>query len=155
MKYKRLTNEELQALEKEFVNYLAAAQITASDWEKMKKDELQKAEELIDVFSDMVYEKVMGKIKFLEYRDKKTLNIFNCREDEIVLVGLRVSENSPLDLTSDHLLAGWDMNDEKIGVIKSKKNYVKERGLEVFELLQSGCLITNDTLFNMLAKIKN
>jgi len=134
MKYKRLTNEELQALEKEFVNYLAAAQITASDWEKMKKDELQKAEELIDVFSDMVYEKVMGKIKFLEYRDKKTLNIFNCREDEIVLVGLRVSENSPLDLTSDHLLAGWDMNDEKIGVIKSKKNYVKERGLEVFEL---------------------
>jgi len=155
MKYKRLTNEELQALQKEFVNYLAAAQITASDWEKMKKEELQKAEELINVFSDMVYEKVMGKIKFLEYRDKKTLNVFNCREEEIVLVGLRVSENSSLDLTSEDPLTGWDVNDNTMGVIKSKKKYVKERGVEVFELLQSGCLITDDKLFHLLSKIEN
>jgi len=155
MKYKRLTNEELQALQKEFVNYLAAAQITASDWEKMKKEEVQKAEELIDVFSDVVYEKVMSKIKFLEYRDKKTLNVFNCREEEIVLVGIRVSENSTLDLTSDNPVNGWNMNDNKMGVIKSKKKYAKERGIEVFELLQSACLITDDKLFHLLSKIEN
>ena len=74
-KYKCLTADELQNLEKEFINFLASAQITGSDWEKMKKDEVEKVEELIAVFSDLVYEKVLSKIKFLEYRDTKTLNI--------------------------------------------------------------------------------
>jgi hypothetical protein len=56
MKYKRLTTEELKHLEKEFVNFLASAQITGSDWEKMKANEIEKAEELLDVFSDLVFE---------------------------------------------------------------------------------------------------
>ncbi len=154
MKYKRLTNEELQALEKEFVNYLAAAQITAGDWEKMKKQEIEKAEELIDVFSDMVYEKVIGKIIFLEYRDKKTLNIYNCHQEGIALVGLRVSESSTLDLTAEDVLSQWNSNhDNAISIIKSEKKYVKDRGVEVFELLQSGCLITDNKLFNVLGNI--
>jgi len=154
MKYKRLTNEELQALEKEFVNYLAAAQITAGDWENMKKNEIKKAEELIDVFSDMVYEKVTGKINFLEYRDKKTLNIYHCNEEGIVLVGLKVSENSTLDLTAADVLSQWNNNhDNAISIIKSEKKYVKDRGVEVFELLQSGCFITDDKLFNVLVTI--
>jgi hypothetical protein len=154
MKYKRLTNEELQALEKEFVNYLAAGQITASDWEKMKKQEIEKVEELIDVFSDMVYEKVMSKIKFLEFREKKTLNIYNCLEENIHLVGLRVSENSVLDLTAGDVLNQWNNNhDNAISIIKSEKKYVKDRGVEVFELLQNGCLITDDKLFNVLITI--
>jgi len=151
MKYKRLTNEELQALEKEFVNYLAAAQITANDWEKMKKNDLQKAEELIDVFSDMVFEKVLDKIKYLEYRDKKTLNIFYCTEDSVVMVGLRVKENGLVDLTEKDVLNQWNKsNSDSVNVVKSEKKYSKERGLEVFELLQSGCLIVDDKLFNLL-----
>lgn len=151
MKYKRLTNEELQALEKEFVNYLAAAQITANDWDKMKKNDLQKAEELIDVFSDMVFEKVLSKINYLEYRDKKTLNIFYCTEDGMVIIGLRVKENSPIDLTEKDVLSQWNKsNRDSVNVVKFEKKYSKERGLEVFELLQSGCLIVDDKLFNLL-----
>ncbi|MGZ4035866.1 MAG: DUF6495 family protein, partial [Bacteroidia bacterium] len=52
MKYKRLTREELQALEPEFIHFLAAAQVTGKDWEKMKENKLEVAEELIDAFSD-------------------------------------------------------------------------------------------------------
>ena len=151
MKYKRLSNEELKALEKEFVNFLSSAQITAQDWEKMKKNEIQKAEELIEVFSDMVYDKVTTKIKFLEYRDKKTLNIFNCTDDKIVLIGLRVKEHSPLDLTDPNVFTQWNSTDTNaVNVIKTEKKYIKERGVEVFELLQTGCLVSDDRLFNLL-----
>ncbi len=151
MKYKRLTNEELQALEKEFVNFLASAQITGPDWEKMKKNEIEKAEELIDVFSDVVYDKVTNKIKFLEYRDKKTVNIFNCAEDKIVLVGIRVKEHSQLDLTATDVFSQWNEdNMTAVNVIRTEKKYIKERGIEVFELLQTGCLISDDRLFNLL-----
>ncbi len=151
MKYKRLTTEELQQLEKEFVNFLASAQITGPDWEKMKKNEVEKAEELIDVFSDVVYDKVMSKIKFVDYRDEKTLNIFNCTEDKIILIGLRVKEHSSLDLTAADVFTQWnDNNTSAVNVIRSEKKYMKERGMEVFELLQNGCLITDDRLFNLL-----
>jgi len=150
-KYKLLSTEELEALEKEFINFLSSMQITGPDWEKMKKNEVKKAEELIAVFSDIVYDKVLSKIKFLEYRDAKTLNIFNCMDDKISLVGLRVKEHSSLDLTAPELFNQWTKsNSSAVNIIKTEKKYIKERGIEVFELLQNGCLITDDKLFNLL-----
>lgn len=151
MKYKRLRPEELQALEKEFVNFLASAQITGPDWEKMKEQELEKANELIEVFSDLVYDKVLRKIKFLEFRDAKTLNIFNCTEEKIKLLGLRVNESSTLDLTAPDVLSKWNQNNSgSVTVVRTEKNYSKERELEMFELLETGCLITDDKLYNLL-----
>ncbi len=151
MKYKRLTTEELKELEPEFVHFLAAAQITGADWDKMKKNELSKAEELIEVFSDMVYDKVMNKIKFLEYREQKTLNIFHCADEHITLVGLRVNEHSNLDLTAADVSSQWsESHANSVNVVKTERPYKAERGLEVFELLQNGCLITDDRLFNVL-----
>jgi hypothetical protein len=151
MKYKRLSSEELKHLEKEFVNFLASAQITGPDWEKMKANEIEKAEELLDVFSDLVFEKVMSKIKYLEYRDEKTFNVYSCDAEKIVLVGLRVKENSSLDFTAADVFTQWnDSHTSAVNVIKNEKKYSKERGVEVFELLQTGCFITDDRLFKIL-----
>ena len=154
MKYKRLNIEELKALEKEFVSFLASAQITGPDWEKMKNEETAKAEELIDVFSDLVYEKVMSKINYLEYRDQKSMNIFHCMEDKIVLVGLRVKENSTFDLTAEDVFSQWNESTIKaVNLIKTEKKYTKDRGEEVFELLQNGCFITDDKLYKTISKL--
>ncbi|MCW3103975.1 MAG: hypothetical protein JWO09_2415 [Bacteroidetes bacterium] len=151
MKYKRLNKEELEALQQDFVNFLAAAQITGPDWEKMKKEENHKANELIDVFSDMVYEKVLGKISYLEYRDAKTLNIFYFGEEMVQLTGLRVKETSSLDLTSPDVISQWSSaNNASVNIVRSEKRYEKERQLEIFELLQTGCMITDDKLFRLL-----
>jgi len=154
MKYKRLTSDELQALEPDFINFLASAQITGPDWEKMKKQELEKANELIDVFSDVVYDKVLSKIMYLEYRDSKTLNIFYCAPDKVQLVGLRVKEHSLLDLTAPDVLDQWNQNNNgSVTIVRSEKAYAADKQTEVFELLQSGCLITDDSLFNTLNSI--
>ncbi len=156
MKYRRLNIEELKALEKEFVSFLAAAQITGVDWEKMKKEEANKAEELIDVFSDLVYERVMNKIQYLEYRDQKSMNIFHFTNDKIILVGLRVKENSSMDLTHNDIFSQWNESAIKaVNVIKTEKEYGKDRGEEVFELLQTGCMITDEKLFNAISRIIN
>ena len=154
MKYKRLENAELKALEKEFIHFLSSAQITGSDWEKMKTKETEKAEELIDVFSDLVYEKVMSKIDHLEYRDNKSLNLFHFTNDKILLVGLRVKDNNSLDLMTDNVFEAWNQsNMNSVSLVKTEKGYSKERGLEVFELLQTGCFITDGKLFNLLKEL--
>ena len=153
MKYKRLTPDELQALEQDFIHFLAAMQVTGPDWQKMKAQEPSKAEELIDVFSDVVYDKVLGRISYLEYRDAKTLNVFHCLPDRIRLVGLRVQEHSPLDLTAGDVLAQWNehQNNGGVTVVHSEKGYREDKQTEVFELLQSGCYITDDRLFKALS----
>ena len=98
-----------------------------------------------------MYEKVLSKIKFLAYHEKKSMNIYHCAEDAIVLVGLRVNEHSPLDLTSPDVLTQWNAdNSSAVKVIKSERKYDKERGIEVFELLQNGCYITDENLFTTL-----
>jgi hypothetical protein len=154
MKYKRLTAEELEILKPDFINFLASAQITGPDWEKMKKDENEKANELIDVFSDVVYDKVLGKISFLEYRDSKTLNIFHFAENKVELVGLRVKETSSLDLTSPEVMNQWnEFNNASVNVVRTQRDYVKEKQVEIFELLQTGCMITDDRLFKILNSI--
>ncbi len=154
MKYKRLESAELKELEKEFIHFLASAQITGSDWEKMKVNELEKAEELIDVFSDLVYEKVMSKIDYLEYRDNKSLNLFHFTNEKIVLVGLRVKESSNLDLMSHNVFDAWNQsNMNSVNLIKTEKAYLKEKGIEIFELLQTGCLISDGKLFNLLKEL--
>jgi hypothetical protein len=154
VKYKRLTTEELYALQLDFINFLASMQITAADWEKMKKVENEKANELIDVFSDIVYDKVLGKIYYLEYREAKTLNIFHFGEDKVRLIGLRVKEGGKLDFTAPDVLNQWNENNHAmVNIVHSERNYEKEKQLEIFELLQSGCLITDDKLFKLLDSI--
>jgi PKD repeat protein len=141
-------------LQLDFINFLASMQITAADWEKMKKEENKKANELIDVFSDIVYDKVLSKISYLEYRDEKTLNIFYFAENKVKLIGLRVKEGSKLDLTATDVLGQWTNNNHaSVNLVKSERDYEKEKQLEIFELLQNGCLITDDKLFKMLDSI--
>jgi hypothetical protein len=154
MKYKRLATEELLALQPDFVNYLASMQITAPDWEKMKRDEIEKANELIDIFSDVVYDKVLSKINYLEFRDEKTLNIFYFGKEKIRLIGLRVKEGGMLDLTAPNVFDQWNENSHtSVNIVRSERDYEKEKHLEIFELLQSGCLITDDKLFRILDSI--
>lgn len=151
MKYKRLTTEELYALQLDFVNFLASMQITAADWEKMKKNENEKANELIDVFSDIVYDKVLGKITYLEFRDEKTLNIFYFGEEKVRLIGLRVKEGAKFNFMAPDVLDQWNENTHtSVNLVRSERNYEKEKQLEIFELLQNGCLITDDKLFKTL-----
>jgi hypothetical protein len=154
MKYKRLTLEELEVLQQDFISFLASAQITGADWEKMKKEENEKANQLIDVFSDVVYDKVLSRISYLEYRDPKTLNIFYFAEDKMYLIGLRVKKTSALDLTAPDVTTQWSsVSNASVNVIRSEKKYEKERQMEVFELLQTGCLITDDRMFKLLNSI--
>jgi hypothetical protein len=134
---------------------LSSAQITAADWEKMKKNELQKAEDLIDVFSDMVYERVISKIRFLEYRDEKALTIYDCTgDDKMIMVGIRVKEQSALSLLDTAIFTNWnEQYKNELSILKTEKVYTKERGVEVFELLQAGCLLTDNQLYDLINKM--
>lgn len=154
MKYRRLTDAELKELEKEFVNFLVANTITADDWVKIKALDPEKSEVLIELFSDVVLDKVLRKVQFIEHRDERDLIVFHCGKDEIELFGLTVSEELEVDLTNEasviSMLLNSEMLDGKVKSFRQTKPYTKARELEIFEMIQSGCLITDDSIYNTL-----
>src|SRR5690554_2931597 len=103
MKYRLLTEEELEEMKPEFIQFLISHSITADDWVKIKEESPEKSMKLIEIFSDLVLENVLGKITFIEYREEKSLMAFHCQEEKMVLLGLNV--NGEANLRDEQFIA--------------------------------------------------
>lgn len=156
-KYRRLTSEELELLEEDLIQFLAANSVTADDWEKLKQEEPDKAMALIDRFSDIVFEKVLSKEVDLEHRSPKKLKLFRCEQERIRLMGLDLPQESPIDMTDPEAFRELMQDPKKHGagveLYKAEKGYNKEREEEIKEMLDQGCRLTEKKLFTLLEKL--
>ena len=84
MKYTRLTKEQFEALHPEFINFLASQSIDKSEWDKIKAEQPEVAEQELDVFSDLIWEGVLTRAEYLEHFSKNHIFLFQCFEKEIV-----------------------------------------------------------------------
>lgn len=155
MKFKRLTNQELQSLETEFIRFLAAQSIPAQDWEKIKKDSPQRVETLIEQFSDVVYEKALHNAKYLEIRTKNECWTFQCLEEKAIMRGVQVKPEAGLDFrmarNAVEVLRQAYENKAILQLYKAEKIYQKERVIEMFDLIEQGALIAySGEMFNGL-----
>ena len=153
MKYRRLSEEELKELQKEFIDFLVSNTVTADDWVFIKENEPLKAERLIKLFSDMVLERVLEQVEFLEKREPTNLMLFKCGKENMILIGVTASEGVDVDFTDESSLAklaDGDFSDGDFKVFKSTKKYSGDRQKEIFQLTEQGCLITDDKLFELV-----
>ncbi|MEM6964252.1 MAG: DUF6495 family protein [Bacteroidota bacterium] len=159
MKFRRLTNDELAELEKEFTRFLASNTVTADDWEKLKKEDQQKAEGLINIFSDIVFEKTIEKLEYLQMKTPKDLKIFHCRKEDIELMGLRVEGQTTLDFTQnttpEAMMQMLQLSGAKLQLYNAQKKYKNgDRAQELFEMMQSGCLISDGKMYTTLKNLQ-
>jgi hypothetical protein len=145
-KYRVLTTEELQALEKEFVDFLVVNGITAPDWEEMKVKQKAEAEQMLVLFSDVVFEGIMRKTQFLEYWEPSGIKTFHCLKNEIVLVGVEAKAGATFDFMKTPLQDIFK-NSSALSVYESRKAYSKVREQELFEMMQQGCQRTDGDLY--------
>jgi len=151
-KYRLLTQDELNELEQEFINYLVVNGITAEDWEDIKKNKQERAEEVLALFSDVIFEGVMRKIKFLDNKSPQSLKSFQCLADKIVLVGLDVS--NPINLLDvKEFQQILDQSPSDVKVYNTEKKYSKTRELELFDMIDKGCEISDGILFKNLCLV--
>ncbi|MCB0585436.1 MAG: hypothetical protein KDD06_08945 [Phaeodactylibacter sp.] len=159
MKYRRLHQDELENLEKEFVQFLASNQVTANEWEKLKAEEAEKAEQLIDIFSDIVFEKVIDDIEYLEYKTPKDIKAFHFEENRIVMNGLLVDGQTSFDFTLEQspqqMLQQIQLTGARLKLYTAEKAYSRGRNMEIFEMMENGALISRDgSLFKTLEGLK-
>lgn len=146
MKYRRLTNNELEELELEFKQFLVSNDLSSEEWDTLNSNNPDKALYLVEMFSDIILEKALKSIKFVEYITPKGVKSFFCDKEEIVLIGITSNDND-LDFTKS---SPKELTAKKLNIFKKSKPYKKEREVEVFELLQSGCSIINEEHYRKL-----
>lgn len=148
MKYRRLTNDELAELETEFVRFLAAQSIPADDWEKIKNTDPQRTGQLLDKFSEVVYEKVIANVQYLEFRTPKDVKTFYCAAEQIHLIGLSATGEANIDFTQhpsrEALIQQFQNPQAQLQIYHAKKSYQPDRKTELFRMMESGALITPD-----------
>jgi hypothetical protein len=149
-KYRHLTNDELSALQKEFVEFLVVNGITADKWIAIKEHKKEVAEEIIEQFSDVVWEGILRKAKFLELRNPKELLTFQCLPDKLVLMGMKVKD-ADIDITTETGFKKLKKDELKTTFYTSNKKYFKKREEELFEMIQNGCEISDGSLFKRIA----
>ena len=102
------------------------------------------------MFSDIVLDKALKNIKYFEHVTAQDIKSFKCDAEQMILIGI-TSKNKKIDFTKDVLS---DFADD-LDIFKTAKPYHKERELEVFELLNSGCSIIDEERFNKLEMAHN
>lgn len=156
MKYRKLTKEQFLALHKEFATFLASQQIDAKEWEVIKKEKPHIAEEELAIFSDLVWEDVLAKTKYLEHISEQHINLFQCNSKEIIRIYIKLNTTSKSFLKKeDYCWFTQNPLAEEIEYFKASKKYDKERNLELFDLIEKGSQITKGELFKQISQLIN
>ncbi|WP_416442233.1 DUF6495 family protein [Leeuwenhoekiella sp. A16] len=148
MKYIRLTKEQLDEMHQEFINFLAAQSITAEEWESIKKNKPEVAEQELDVFSDLIWEGVLRNVEYLEHFSPQHMFLFRIDDLHITLISLEV-ENKTIDITTTE---GYNwlqshLMDDQVNLYSSKKMLKEDKSADVFALIRQGASITKGELF--------
>jgi len=154
MKYRRLTKEQFEELHKEFINFLSTQSINADEWSKMKLEKPELASSEMDVFSDLVWEGVLLKVKYLENISSKHMYLFQVLNNSISLIGVKINIDL-IDLTTKEGFS-WlreNLMSENVEIFNSKKEFSEDIKLNVFKLIEQGASITKGELFKYFDKL--
>lgn len=151
MKYARLTKEQLEELHPEFVRFLASQQIDKAEWETLKNEKPEVAEQEIDVFSDMIWDSVLEKAEWLEHYSKN--HIFLFKMDKEGMESIVIHAHTPL---ADFLTEGglqWlneNIFSDEVHLTRGKKDFGEDRKAEIFALIEQGAILSDGTLYQQL-----
>ncbi|GAA4322452.1 DUF6495 family protein [Pontixanthobacter gangjinensis] len=154
MKYARLTKEQFEEMHQEFINFLATQSITAEEWEQIKKDKPEAAEEELDIFSDLIWEGVLNKVEYLEHFSPQQIFLFRITTATIELIAIKV-ENEAIDITTREGYQWLQTNlmDDAVNIYTSTKAISEDRNKDIFALIKQGANITQGELYQYFQKV--
>ncbi|MGB5943091.1 MAG: DUF6495 family protein [Leeuwenhoekiella sp.] len=153
MKYSRLTKEQFEELHQEFINFLASQSITAEEWQDIKKNKPQVAEDELDVFSDLIWEGVLTKVDYLEHISPQHIFLFRVDGNTLNLISIQL-ENKLVDLTTSKGYQWLQENlmDDAVNLYSSSKTLKADKNADLFALIQQGAVITKGELYEWFAQ---
>jgi hypothetical protein len=151
MKYSRLSREQFESLHQEFALFLAAQSIDKTQWNQIKSDNLSLTDELMDLFSDMVWDHSLDKITYLENRSDYHLFLFKCENARIDLILIRVEKDCPSLMDKDY--KQWlakNLSDSRVDIFESSRTFQETLKEEKFKLMNQGAKVSDGETFEDL-----
>ena len=156
MKYTILTKEQLESLHEEFAIFLASQSIDKIEWDNIKKNKPELVSKEIEMFSDMIWEKVLKNVKFLEHFTPNHIFLIETIPSIFNSIIISTSNKNINFCTKDGL--DWlekNWNSDEIIFKTGKKNIGIDFNEEIFELIKKGANITKGELYNKIHLILN
>lgn len=154
MKYRRLTSEQLNEMHNEFAKFLATQKIDADKWQEIKDTNPELVQEQLDLFSDLVWEKVLNNTKYIDHIEAKQLDLFRANPETINRIVIK-SDKPDFDFRKkeDYQWFIDHSTDKSFTYLKGEKPYTKDRNAELFDMLLKGSYISDGKLFESVTKI--
>jgi hypothetical protein len=150
--YRLLNKEELEGLSKEFIEFLVLNGITADQWVDMKTDAPAYAEQVIEYFSEAIFEQIFRKAQFLRKITEKEIICYQCLHVRIVVIGIKLAENSNSNFLTDDFDAILNNSEEgDITIFHGKEKYEKKREHHMFKLVEQGFSISDGKYFKAIS----
>ena len=155
MQYRRLTTQEQEKLAEEFATFLASNSIDKTKWDDLKKEESAKAEELLDVFSDMIFDQALTSCKYLERVSETAIHTYLYQSEQGHLISVRVINGVEVNFLEGNLSEVFMqlLNNKNLEVHQGIKKYQDKRELEMFEILKTGGVMSSGELYQSFLKI--
>jgi hypothetical protein len=136
MKYRILSQEELLALEPELKEFLIVNGLDGEAWEQLNREQPDKAIAVVELFSDIVLEKVYKKVQVLEKRDTNNLTLVRVGKSTMELIHVFVRKNESLQIlaqaTIPYLL---QQHRDSLDIYRGKKDFQFTREEEIHRLI--------------------
>ncbi len=151
MKYTRLTKEQLEELHPEFTRFLASQSIDKAEWDALKAEKPEVAEQELDVFSDLVWEGVLAQAQWLEHYSKNHIFLFKMNKENMESIIIH-AHGAPADFLTEEGLMWLNENifAKEVNVTRGQKPFGEDRNAEIFSLIQQGATLSDGTLYKQL-----
>ena len=155
MKYRLLNKEEMEIFDQDFKHFLIANGVSNEEWVELNQKNISKATQLVELFSDTIFQKVYEKIQFIEFRSAESCIVFNCLPDSIELISIN-RKSDQIDLsTPDSIHEALTKNSSEINYFKSSKKYNTLRELEIHQMIENGCFNSSEDFWDSLTQLFN
>jgi hypothetical protein len=148
MKYKRLTKEQFEELHQEFATFLATQSIDKKEWDAIKTNTPEVAEQYLDVFSDLIWENVLNNAQYLEHFSKNHIFLFHCQEKVIESMVIKALVTDVDFMVKEGMV--WlsdNLFTETVEMHLGKKEYQEERNAAIFNLITEGAILSDGQLY--------
>ncbi|WP_396167418.1 DUF6495 family protein [Flavobacterium sp.] len=154
MKYKRLTKEQFEELHQEFATFLATQSIDKKEWDTIKTNTPEVAEQQLDVFSDLIWDNVLTNAQYLEHFSKNHIFLFHCQEKLIESMVIK-SLVTDVDFMAKEGMVWLSDNlfTETVEMHLGKKEYQEERNAAIFNLITEGAILSDGQLYVQISTI--
>lgn len=156
MKYTRLTKEQLEELHPEFSNFLATQTIDKKEWDNLKTHKPEIALQEIDVFSDLIWDKAISNVRFIDHFSKNHIFLFKCHDAFLESLIIQIS-NEEIDFFTNEGLEwlGDNLFSDVVTIQTGKKEVAENRNEEVFKIIENGGIISKGELYIKLIALIN